>query len=367
MSDATVISADSHVQEPPELYDQRVPKRLRHLAPRIEERDGARYLIVDGKRPRRQDIAAERAGKDDQNREFRNDPLGGRDISRRLADMASDGISAEVIYPNTSLFLYVSPNPDYQLAVAKAYNDWAMELFGPQGERFLPVAIVPVADVGEAVAEVWRVAGLGYRSAMIPITVEDRPYNLPDYEPLWGALADSGLVLALHAFTEDTETYPEDWGEAEGVGGGLAHMAMAMARGQNPVALLISSGVLERHPNLNFVVVECGGGWLAWLLHVLDEQNDKKHMWIRPRLELKPSEYFRRQGHLTFTDDPVALNNIPFTGADCLLWGSDYPHDEGSFPHSQEVIRRTFAGLSAKDTQKIIHGNAARLYRLDGG
>ena len=136
MSDATVISADSHVQEPPELYDQRVPKRLRHLAPRIEERDGARYLIVDGKRPRRQDIAAERAGKDDQNREFRNDPSGGRDISRRLADMARDGISAEVIYPNTSLFLFVSPNPDYQLAVAKAYNDWAMELFGPHGEQF---------------------------------------------------------------------------------------------------------------------------------------------------------------------------------------------------------------------------------------
>ncbi len=364
MSNGTVISADSHVAEPPEVYDERIPKNLRHLAPRVEERDGARYLIVDGKRPRRMDIASDREDEDDQSREFRQDPTGGRDISRRLEDMKRDGVSAEIIYPNTSLFLYVSPNTDYQLAVARAYNDWAIELFGSQGGQFLPVAIVPVTDVGAAVTEVQRVAKLGYKSVMIPLTVQDRPYNLPVYEPLWAALADSGMVLALHAFTEDTDTYPEDWGTEEGVGGALTHMAMSMARGQNPVALLISSGVLERYPGLNVVIVECGGGWLAWLLHVLDEQNEKKHMWIRPRLELKPSEYFRRQVHVTFTDDPVALHNIPFTGSDCLMWGSDYPHDEGSFPHSQEVIRRTFAGLSGEVTRKIIHGNAARIYGL---
>jgi predicted TIM-barrel fold metal-dependent hydrolase len=147
-------------------------------------------------------------------------------------------------------------------------------------------------------------------------------------------------------------------------GGALAHMTMSMARGQNPVALLIASGALQRHPDLKFVVVECGAGWLAWLLYVMDEQADKKHMWVRPKLEMKPSEFFRRQGAVTFSDDPIALRLLDYTSADVLMWGSDYPHDEGTFPHSQEVIERTFGGISAEDKRKIVHDNAKRMYRF---
>ncbi|MEX2650178.1 MAG: amidohydrolase family protein [Alphaproteobacteria bacterium] len=357
-----VISADSHVQEPPEVYGERLPKHLRHRAPRVEERDGKRYLIVDGKRPRRLDVAKARENEADQEREFRHDPAGGRDIARRLEDQARDGVIAEVIYPNTSLFLYNSRDTEYQQAVARAYNDWAIELFGGHRDRLAPVAIVPVEDVKAAVAEVERAARLGYRAVKIPITNVRRPYNRPDYEPLWAAIEATGVVLSLHAFSNAEDTYPEDWGEEVGRGGALAHMALSMADGQNPVALLISSGVLQRHPKLRFVVVECGAGWLAWLLYVLDEQAAKKHMWVRPTLEMPPSEFFRRQGAVTFSDDPVALNNIRFTGAEGLMWGSDYPHDEGTFPHSQEVIARTFAGVSEADRRLIVHDNAARLY-----
>ena len=357
-----VISADSHVQEPPELYGKRLDARYRERAPRIEERDGKTYFVVDGKRPRRIDLAARRIDEDDRNREFRDDPSGGRDIERRLADQALDGIGAEVIYPNSSLFLYNSSDPGYQFAVARAYNDWAIELFGLRPDRFVPVAIVPVIDLDCAVREVERAARAGYRSIKIPLTVEHRPYNLPDYDRLWAACADHGLVVALHAFSESQDHYPEDWGEEEGHGGALAHMAMSMARGQNPVALLIASGALQRHPGLRFVVVECGAGWLAWLLYALDEQVDKKHMWIRPRLEMKPSELFRRQGAVTFSDDPVALRLLDFTGPEVLLWGSDYPHDEGTFPHSRETIARTFAGVAEADRRKIVCDNARRIY-----
>jgi predicted TIM-barrel fold metal-dependent hydrolase len=225
-----------------------------------------------------------------------------------------------------------------------AYNEWAIELFGPRRDRFAPVAVLPVADLAWSVREVQRLAKLGFRSLKIPITVKGRPYNLPEYEPLWRAIEETSLILSLHSFTNDEDLYPVDWGE------------------EYPVAEIISSGALQRHPKLKFVVVECGSGWLAWLLHVLDEQAHKKHMWIRPRLEMLPSEFFRRQGHVTFTDDPVALANLKFTGVDGLLWGSDYPHDEGSFPHSQEVIERTFVGVSEADKRKIVHDNAARLY-----
>ena len=362
MSEPKVISADSHVQEDARLYQERVPKKFRHRVPHIEEVDGGTYWITEGKKPRRIDVSAQVETREDQQREFRADPQGGRNIERRIEDMRRDGVDAEVIYANESLMLFMSPDPEYQMTLARAYNDWAIEIFGGHLNKFAPVAALPVADIESSVKEVARIAKLGYRSCKIPISVKAHPYNLPMYEPLWSAFEDNGLVLAFHAFTSDEDLYPEDWGEKDGYGGALDFMAMRMADGMGPVSQLISGGVLQRHPKLNFVVVECGAGWLAWLLYVLDEQNEKKHMWIHPRLEMRPSEFFKRQGHVTFGDDPVALKTIEFTGADGLLWGSDYPHDEGTFPHSQEVIERTFAGVSESDKRKIVCGNAERLY-----
>ena len=366
MSNAKVISADSHVQEPADLYE-RIPEKFRALIPRVEEIDGGSYLIVEGKKPRRLDIASEEATDDDQNREFRSDPSGGTDLERRLTDQARDGVCAEVIYPNESLFIYAAPDPGYQLAVAGAYNDWAIEVFGARPDRFLPVGVLPVEDIPAAVAEVERMAKLGYRSVGIPLVNRGKPYNRPEYEPLWSALDDTGLVLSFHAFSNSEDIYPDDMGEGgNDYGGTLNYMVLGMADGQIPVSELITSGVCERHPNLKFVIVECGCGWLAWLLYALDEQAEKKHMWIHPKLELKPSEYFARQGFITFSDDPVALKNLEYTSAGCLLWGSDYPHDEGTFPHSQAVIERTFETVSAADKQKIVYQNAADLYGLTG-
>ncbi len=361
-----IISADSHVQEPPALYEERLPKRFRHLAPRIEVReDCSRYLLAHGKRPRRLDLAERRADEEDQDREFRNDPTGGRDVARRLADLERDGVSAEVIYPNESLFIYNSPTRAYQLALAKAYNDWLWEIFGSEPQRFAPVAVVPIADIKKATAEAKRVARKGYRAVMVPITMSERPYRESAYDPFWAVCQELGLVVSFHAFTNSVDQYPEDWGEEEGTGGALDLMARSMIDGMSPVSLLISSGVLMRYPALQFVVVECGAGWLAWLLYVLDEQYAKKHMWIRPKLDLKPSEYFARQGHVTFSDDPIALRNLLYAGAECLLWGSDYPHDEGTFPNSREVIERTFAGVSDIEKRKIVADNAARLYGFE--
>jgi predicted TIM-barrel fold metal-dependent hydrolase len=358
-----MISADSHVGEPLELYE-RVPQRYRDRTPHIETRDGATYMVVEGRKPRRLDIANARLTEEDQEREFRSDRARGTNIDLRIADQARDGVVAEVIYPNQGLALYNSPDPGYQMAVAQAYNDWAIELFGPRRDRFVPVGIVPMNDIGQAMAETERLAKRGYRAIKIPIMMGKRPYNHPDYEPFWSLIEETGLVLSVHAFANSDDNYPEDWGTEEGRGGALAFMAFAMVEGMNPLTLFITSGMLERHPRLRFVIVECDAGWLAWLLHVLDQQVAKKHMWIRPRLELLPSEYFKRQGFVTFSDDPVALNNIKFTGADYLLWGSDYPHDEGTFPHSQSVVARIFEGIAPADKQKIIRGNAAKLYGL---
>ena len=364
MIETRVISGDSLVQEPKEMYTARLPEQYMARLPHGEEIDGVRYRMVEGRKPRRLDIAEARETEEDRVREFRDDDSGGRDIDRRLADIAKDGIYGEIIYPNETLGLHKSLDPSYQFAVAQAYNDWAIEVFRDHLHRFVPVGVIPVTDIPAAVEEVKRASKLGYRAVKIPISVKGRPYNQPDYEPLWEAIEDAGLVLNLHAFTDSEDTYPDDWGEENGFGGALNFMVMSMAAGLEPASMLISSGMLERHPGINLGVIECGAGWLAWLLYALDEQVEKKHMWISPKLAMKPSDYFRRQGHVTFGDDPVALLTIPVLGDDCLVWGSDYPHDEGTFPHSQEVIEKTFQPVSEESKRKIVYGNAARIYGI---
>ena len=140
---------------------------------------------------------------------------------------------------------------------------------------------------------------------------------------------------------------------------------VGMAAGMGPILELTGSGVLERHPDLQFVITESECGWLAWALQAMDQMQERRHLY-RKHLPLRASEYFLRQGHVTITDDAVALNNIQLSGgADRLLWGNDYPHDEGTWPDSGRFIDTIRKSLSSEDAQKILCGNAARLYGFD--
>ena len=361
MADLKYISADSHVQEDSSLFEERIPAQYRHRLPHMETIDGREYEIVEGRKPRRFDLAEANINEDDLNRNFRQDPTGGRDIPRRLADQERDNIGGEVLYCNSLLPYLGSPDTEFQMIVAKAYNDWIMELFGSYPDKFAPAAILPTLDVPAAVEEVHRLGKMGFRLVSAPIGITRQPYNTPVYEPLWQALEDTGIAFSLHFNTGTQDHLPENVGE-ESNGGFLSYMIISMAEGIQPTAHLLSSGVTMRHPDLRFAIVECGAGWLAWTLYALDEQYERKHMWIDPKLEMKPSEYFKRQGYVTFGDDPVALTTLGYIGDEVLLWGSDYPHDEGTFPHSKEVIDRIFEGRSEESKRKIVFENAAKLY-----
>jgi predicted TIM-barrel fold metal-dependent hydrolase len=360
MAEFKIISADSHIEEPEELW-KGLPGKYLAKAPHIVEKDGGTYMIHDGRPPVRLDLLEERLTEEDKRREFRNDQSGGADISLRLADLALDGISAEVIYPNSIFHIYVSPDPGYQLAAASMYNDWQMEIFSEYPDVFIPAAIIPMIDIPAAIKEAQRVVSNGYRSLSVPVVMPELPYDRPAYEPFWAAVEELGAPLNFHVFTGQNAIL-DGLGEEEGRGQDLTQVALGMAEAMSPLTMLIGSGALQRHPKLKFVLVECGIGWLAWILYALDEMSGKRHMWQRPILELKPSEFFKRQGYATFGEDPVGLRNRDYTGVECLMWGSDYPHDEGTFPHSQEVIADTFRGVPKEETALMVGGNAARLY-----
>src|SRR6478609_2298073 len=193
-----LISADNHVFEPVTLWQERLPDEFRPRGPRVEERDGWIVMAIEGMPDRKLTRAEGIDVKDFGSQRM----TGGADPEQRLKDMASDGVVAEVIYPTFGLFIDMIPAADLALACAQVYNDWLAESFLHRPDVFIPAAVVPVRDVSSAVAEMERVAQLGFKAAMIPTSApEGLPYNRPDYDPLWKIASDADMPLSLHTGT----------------------------------------------------------------------------------------------------------------------------------------------------------------------
>ena len=361
-----VISADSHVQEPPELYE-RIPKSLRHRAPRIVERDG-------GALPRRRRATSAAA----RHRRFAHPPMtiaiassattraGGRDIDRRLTDLERDGVSAEVIYPNQSLGLFMSPAPDYQLAVAKAWNDWASEHFGPHRNRFAPVGDDPGAR--------HRGGGGGSRTrreARLPV---DQGAH---HEPRT-ALQPAGVRAAVgghrgHRHGARVPCVHELRGHLPGgLGRGRGHRRRARLHGhahggrpQSGLAAYLGRGV-RAAPEARL-----RGGRVRRGVACVACSTCSTSRWRRSTCGFARASRSSRAS----TSRARASSPSPTTRSACATSSSPartrcsgaatIPTDEGSFPYSQEVIARTFEGLSDEDREKIVRGNAARIYGFD--
>ena len=352
MTTFPVVSTDSHVVMPPSELAARVPAALRDRLPTIRFAEDDPEAAARARR--REERLLARMDAEDLVRHRR---MHGRDPELRIADQDLEGVKGEVIFG--PLFFDNSPVPGLDLAVARAFNDWAAELFGGYPDRFAVSAALAVADLPAAVAEVYRIAKLGYRCVNLPSQQPQRPYNRSEYDPLWAALEETGLVANFHIGTGHTPQVERGPG-----GPVINYVLFAQGDGPQVVAYLCASGVLRRFPRLKWAVVESGAAWLAWVLQSMDQIYRKHHMWRRDQdeLDLLPSEYFKRQGHACFMDDPVAVRNREVTGTHTLLFGTDYPHHEGTFPHTQEVIQRIFAGVPDEETQIIVGRAAADLY-----
>ena len=370
MTPRPLISADNHVTEPAGLWQEHLPAALRDRGPRITVADGWYVMAIEGMRDRRLarvEPRAARDGADDHDPERADAGAqagrvrpGDADATRRLADMASDGVIAEVIYPTVGLFVDMIPDPELQLACAQVYNDWLADTFLHRPDVFVPAALVPVRDIASAAAELGRVAGLGFKTAMIPTSTPDgMAYNQPDYDRLWATAADTGMPLSLHT---GTGALPQS---ERGPGGAVINYAKVGLRSADTLCYFAASGVLARFPALRLVFVETGAGWLAYCCERMDEAYEEHEQWVTPRLDALPSEYVKRQCAVTLGADRAPLLTREITGIEPLLWASDYPHPEGTFPESQAVVARIFAGLDEAEVQAVVCDNAARLYGID--
>ena len=357
-----MVSTDCHANEPPDLWEKRIDQKYRERVPRIiTDAQGVQWRYCEGYRPDRVRVMSFE-GEDWVRAKAGADPL------ERLRDNGKDGIDVEIIFPNKGLAMWATPDPVFSSAQCAVWNDWAWEQFSGHGQKMVPVAAIATGDLECAIAEISRVAKLGYRVLSLPCKpiwgghdVDHVNYNLPHFDPMWAVISDCDLPMTFHVSTG------RDPRAARGNGGAVVnYVTHSLAPTIEPVANLCASGVLDRFPKLRFATIEAGIGWVAWLLEARDEAYRKHHMWVRPKLKKLPSEYFREHGAATFQEDPVGLHLAERFGlTDNFMWANDYPHHEGTWPHSAEAIERTMGMLTDTQRAKILGLNAARFFGLE--
>ena len=362
-----VFSADGHVVEPSDLFEQGLPSSLRSYGLWSEKKDGM-LLSYAGERVtmrRPLESAPPRLGPDGE--PFgRPDRRGNREMDWRKKDMELDGVDAEILFPSLGLTAFMIENPEAELATAQVYNDWLHGLLKEHTDTFVRCGIVPVRDTKNAVAEMERLAGLGFTSAMIP-SIIDPESGLPQYtseywDPVFEAAQRLGLVFSLH-----TGTGRYDVRSFRGPGGAVMNYGIQSCDGWVTIMALVSGGVLDRFPGAHVCVIEGGASWLAPLAERMDEVYLAHEPFVRPKLSVMPSEVIARQVHCQFQTDRACIMSRSVTGTGALMWGADYPHHEGTFPRSKEVTAHLFDGIdiSERDKADILGGNAARLFRLN--
>jgi hypothetical protein len=295
----------------------------------------------------------------------------GLTIEERLADQLADGIDVELIFPNKGLLCWATPDPVFADAMCRAWNRWAYDWFGGadgwNGGRTRPLASIATGDVGLATASAtWAAehdfAGLCLGNSPVygPKQWGHLEYNDPAFESFWSSTAEAAMPLTFHVSTG------RDPRAVGGNGGAIInYVCHSMETTIEPLVQLITSGVFERHPDLQAGMVESGIGFVPWLLETMDYAYRAHHFWVRPVIPELPSTYFRRNCFATFQEDHAGLeaaegNDI----VDNLMWANDYPRHEGSWPHSAASIERQMDGLADESRAKILGLNAQRVFHL---
>ena len=365
-----IISSDNHVIEPPDLWTARIEAGYRDRAPRVvRDEDGNDWWWCEGIKGSTPSAGAQ-AGLRFEDPEsltladkFENVRPGGYIPEEHVKDLDVDGIDVSILYPTVGLVLFGLVD-DGQLLTAlfKTYNDWLADFCKPYPRRLKGIAMLNVDDVDSSVKELERCAKMGLAGAMISVhPPEERSYKFPQYENLWAAAQDLDMPLSLHLGTNRPFPPPEHTT--------VAYMSNIDHWVRMSLTYIIFSGVFERYPKLNVGSVEMELSWVPHFLDRIDYSYTQRPQEFRAEINLTkgllPSEYFHSNVFLSFQEDALGIKMRDLIGVDQLMWGSDYPHVESTFPRSHEILDEILIDCTKEERAKIAGGNAARLYHLD--
>ena len=337
MAEVKLISADSHVTEPADLWEQRLDKKFRDRAPRMvhnpENMRPGSYLLVEGVPPIHMAQGTGAGKKPEELPQFFQESTykdarpGGWDPAERVKDMDIDGVEAEVIYTTLGFRLFWLTDGEFQRACFRAYNDWLAEYCSYAPNRLAGLAMITLVDIDEAVKGLRRCAGIGLKGAMIWASPpDDMPYHDSRYDPFWNAAQELGMPLSLHSITgfgPESRLIVKDPIDRYVRSTVLCHEV------QRSLTTLIFGGVMERFPNLKFVSAENEVGWLSFaaptpgpspgrvpvpIPHQADHEAQRllppavlRHLHRRPLGNRQPAQHRRGQHHVVLGLSPHRL------------------------------------------------------------
>ena len=373
-----IVSADDHIDLqwlPKDLWQTRVPAAWRERAPKVVDTPEGPYWICGGDRwdpwggrkgaagamgGRR--LALERGGV------LEPGVLRPTTTALRLHDMDRDGVDATVMYgPIVPLLI---KDPGLRRVCYRAYNDWLAEFCATAPARLVGAGLIPIDDAGSAAEEVRYLKRLGLRTGMFLAARVETPLWDEAWEPLWAAAAETGIAVGFH-LGGGLRTVTFSGPKATNQGNMGVRVAASTLQMDEPLAAVIFSGALERHPRLKIVLAETGIGWLPYMLERMDDTYQKfldaPDFWKSHgglALTTAPSAYFRRQIWATFQTDHVGLRLLDTLGEDRVMWASDYPHADSTWPESRKAIEDNFKDVPAGARRRILCENARELYGL---
>ena len=383
-----VVSADCHIDLswlPEDLFITRAPAHLQYAMPRVEEtEDGRWWKIEDAVISRVAGSGLSGTGEkyvpgfslhlDKMEEEgFFSDAAEGlyhpTTPELRIRDQEIDGISGEVIYGILGVASGFAAggdavrNSEALGAIYEIYNQWASEFCATNPNRFIGLACLTSHDPKLAAQQLATAADLGLRGAEFNVSSASTPIYQPEWDELWAVSAERQMPMSFHTVGlpyRKPDAGTPDYCQYVAMG---INFTLFQLSGAEYLASIILSGACSNNPDFNFVLGECGVGWIPYVLHRLDQEY--KDRLFHLNLEMDPSDYWRRQGHSTFQDEVVTQELVDLIGVSNILWGSDYPHPDGIWPESRQLLEKNLAALDPETRACITYRNAAELYRFN--
>jgi len=356
-------SGDSHFLEPDDLWSANLPPRLAERVPRaVKDPDGEYETVhIDGTSFRRKlPSAAQQEFYEESSR-----APGARNVDLRLKDLDQEGIWGELVFPSLGMWSSSFKTPEVLREALKVSNDWAAETIMP-AQRLVPTAQVSTLSIEDAVAEIERTAQMGFRAVFMPTTPHPQQddYNRNSWEPFWAACEAANMVVAFHIGTDpiDLTAGDEPGIVYRGPGGALLNYTETTFSGQRAVMKLVACGALDRHPGLRVLVSEGGATWVPFIVDRMEEGYRQHAQAIRPKLERPLRETVYSQVYASFQHDATAVDAATHMGYRNVMWGSDYPHMEGTFGHTQETLHHLFDDADPEIRQRVTIGAFAELF-----
>jgi predicted TIM-barrel fold metal-dependent hydrolase len=357
-------SGDSHILEPDDLWHQIMPKSQADRMPRTELiGDTEERVTVDGKSFTRAipKIATAKGSTGETIVEMSHRPPGARDVRLRLLDLDQEGVWAEVIFASIGLWCALIEDRALIREAARAENEWMVsEIQGAAPDRLVCAALMPLLDVDDAVAEVHHAADIGMKVVSLPTghPPGTRDWNDDMWEPLWAACDEASMVVAFHIGTDNVDQSAM----FRGPGGAILNYVETGFGGLRVSNMLISGGALDRHPDLKVLIAEGGAAWVPYLGDRMNEAYRQHGIFVRPTLSSLPKEILYRQIYASFQHDESGPAVMAATGYRNLLFGSDYPHLEGTFGHTQKTLHELFDGSDPVVRERITRGTFQELF-----